>query len=388
MTASRSPTAGRLRARAAAGSVLARAPGRVNLVGEHTDYNDGFVLPAAIDRSTWVAARRRDDAKLVMRSDDLGETVTVDLAAPGDGARGAWSDYPHGLARALVASGIPVPGADLRIASDLPLGAGLSSSAALLVATGRALLALAGATVDPVELALLCREAENGFVGARSGIMDPVASLLCERGSALLLDCRSLGHRPVELPGDLRIVVCNSLVRHELATGEYNRRRAECEAGVASLARARPGIVALRDATLADLGAIRDVIDPVLFRRCRHVVTENRRVLDLATALDAGHLSAVGTLMGESHASLRDDFEVSCAELDLLVEIASGVPGVIGARMTGGGFGGCTVQLVRSEAVDAFRHRVATVYRRETGRLPEILVCEASAGAAGDARPA
>ena len=388
MTGSPCAVAERLRARAGPGSVLARAPGRVNLVGEHTDYNDGFVLPAAIDRSTWVAARRRDDAKLVLRSDDLGETVTVDLAAPGEGPRRDWSDYPHGLARALLAAGVPVPGADVRIASEVPLGAGLSSSAALLVATGRALLGLAGTAMEPSELAVRCREAENEFVGTRSGIMDPMAALLCERGSALLLDCRSLGHRPVALPGHLRIVVCNSSVRHELASGEYNLRRAQCEEGVAALARANPAITALRDATPEDLEAVRDSLDPVVFRRCRHVLAENRRVSSCASALESGDLARVASLLADSHASLRDDFEVSCPELDLLVELASGLPGVHGSRMTGGGFGGCTVQLVESGAVDAFRHRVAAAYRRETGRIPEILACEASAGAALDPVPA
>ncbi|MFM8409176.1 MAG: galactokinase [Alphaproteobacteria bacterium] len=387
MGGSPTATARRLRERAGPGALLARAPGRVNLVGEHTDYNDGFVLPVAIDRSTWVAARPRDDAKLVLRSDALAETVTIDLAARDAAPRHDWSDYPHGLARALLRAGARLRGADLSIASEVPLGAGLSSSAALLVAVGRALLAIAGEALEPVDLAARCREAENEFVGARSGIMDPMVALLGRRGAALLLDCRSLAHRAVALPAGLRVVVCNSLVRHDLAAGGYNRRRAECEEGVAALARANPAIAALRDATALDLDAVRGSLDPVAWRRCRHVVAEKRRVPECAAALESGDLARVAALLADSHASLRDDFEVSCPELDLLVEAASELPGVHGSRMTGGGFGGCTVNLVEADAVDAFRHRVAAAFRRETGRPPEILVCEASAGAAHDEPP-
>jgi len=378
------PLARRLLDRAGPGALAVRAPGRVNLIGEHTDYNGGFVLPVALDRATWVAAVPRSDRKLVVQSEDLVETVALDLDEVDPAPRGDWSDHPQGIARALLAAGLPLRGANLRVASEVPIGAGLSSSAALLVAVGRALLALAGAALDPVELALLCRDAENRFVGTRSGVMDPMASLLCERGCALLLDCRSLGHRAVRLPPGLSLVVVDSGVRHRLADGEYNRRRRECEQGVAALARDRPGPASLRDVSPGELAAARDRLDPVAWRRCCHVVDENRRVLECVVALEALDLDRVADLMARSHASLRDDFEVSCPELDLLVAAATDLPGVHGARMTGGGFGGCTVNLVEHAAVDGFRHRIASAFRRETGGTPAILVCEASDGAARD----
>jgi galactokinase len=372
----------RLRERVGAGARLVRAPGRVNLIGEHTDYNDGWVLPVAIDRFAWVAAVARPDQKLLVHSENLGETVTLDLDEADAAPRRDWSDYPHGVARALVADGVALRGALLRLASEVPLGAGLSSSAALEVAVGRALIELSGEPVDAVRLAILCQRAENEFVGMRCGIMDQMISSVARPGHALLLDCRSLEHRPVRLPDALRLVVCNTGVRHELASGEYNRRRAECEEGVRIVA----GVVgreirALRDVAPADLAASRERMSDAVYRRCRHVVGENRRVLEFVDALGRGDRRALARAMAESHASLRDDFAVSCRELDLLVDLAVSQPGVHGARMTGGGFGGCTVNLVEGDAVDAFRHRVAAGYRRETGRSPEILVSAAAGGA-------
>jgi galactokinase len=372
----------RLRARLGAGAVVVRAPGRVNLIGEHTDYNDGFVLPAAIDRFAWVAAVARPDRKLIVQSENLGDTVTLDLDERDAVPRRDWSDYPQGVARALLEEGVPLRGAQLRLSSEVPLGAGLSSSAALEVAVARALLEVSGAALPPERVARLCQRAENDFVGARCGIMDQMISVLGSEDHALLVDCRSLEHRAVPLPAGLKLVLCNSLVRHDLASGEYNRRRAECEEGVgilaASLGREVP---ALRDVAPSELAAARDRMPDVIYRRCRHVVAENRRVLETVAALERGDLASVAQAMAASHESLRDDYEVSCPELDALVDLAGGCAGVHGSRMTGGGFGGCTVSLVESASVGAFRHRVAAGYRRAFGRSPEIVVAEAAAGA-------
>jgi galactokinase len=366
----------RLRERAGPGAIVERACGRVNLIGEHTDYNEGFALPVPIDRHVWVAAVGRDDRKLIVHSENFGETVTLDLDEIGASPRGDWSDYPQGVARALLAGGADLRGAQLRLVSEIPIGSGLSSSAAVEVAVARALLAVAGESIEPERLALLCQQAENGFVGTRCGIMDQMVACVGELGHAILLDCRSLGHRSVRLPERVALVICNTMVKHDLAIGAYNRRRAECEEGVRALATMGGRTIrALRDVGSVELGAGRDRLDDVVYRRCRHVVRENRRVLELVTALERSDMVATAELMASSHASLRDDYEVSCAELDLLVDLATALPGVYGARMTGGGFGGCTVNLVGDHAVDEFRHRLAAGYRRATGRLPEILVC-------------
>jgi galactokinase len=360
--------------------VRARAPGRVNLIGEHTDYNEGLVLPIAIDRSCCVTATRRADRVLCLRSREIDGAVEVSLdgAAP----RRDWSDYPVGVAVALEASGIRLPGADLAIESDVPPGAGLSSSAALEVAVARALLALAGSERDEVAVARLCQHAENEFVGARCGIMDQLVSLSGRAGHALLLDCRTFGVRHVPLPPGLGIVVIDSGVRHAIAAGEYNRRREECEEAVRIIAARRPEVRTLRDLTPADLGKLGDVLPRLLARRSRHVITENARVTATAAALESGRLDELGELLGDSHASLASDFEVSSPELDLLVRLARGIPGCLGARMTGGGFGGCTVNLVRAEMVAPFAEAVRAGYRREGGRDAAVYVCRASDGAA------
>jgi galactokinase len=358
----------------------ARAPGRVNLIGEHTDYNDGLVLPLAIDRHCRVEAMRRDDRVLRVRSRERGEEVEV--ALDGASPRRSWSDYPVGVAVLLEASGVRLSGADLTIASDVPPGGGLSSSAALEVAVALALLGLAGLELDPIEIARICQRAENEFVGARCGIMDQVASLAARAGHALLLDCRSLEVRHVALPPTVRVVVVDSGVRHALASGEYNQRRHECERALALLAAKREGIRSLRDVTPGDLAEVGRRLPDVLARRCRHVVTENARVEATAGALESGRLDRVGELLSESHTSLARDYEVSCPELDALVRIARDAPGCVGVRMTGGGFGGCTVNLVRTERVDAFCAAVAAGYEAESGGRPAIQVCIPSDGAA------
>jgi galactokinase len=359
-----------------------RAPGRVNLIGEHTDYNDGFVMPAAIDFNTWVAVAPREDRKLVAYSENVAEGAEFDLDVASAHPRHHWSDYVIGVAVMLEQAGYKLRGADLLIFGDVPLGAGLSSSASIEVATGLTLLNNSGLAVDRVALAKLCQKAENNFVGARCGIMDQFISCCAHARRALWLDCRSLDYRLLLLPPDVDLAICNTMVRHELASGEYNQRRAECEAGVSRLARDLPHVRALRDVTLADLERCgRDLPDPIL-RRCRHVVSENARVVDAAGALDRGDAAAFGGLMAESHRSLRDDYEVSCVELDLMVDIACQVKGVFGARMTGGGFGGCTINLVQTEHIEEFKRTIAERYKQATGRAPEIYVSPAAEGAA------
>jgi galactokinase len=359
-----------------------RAPGRVNLIGEHTDYNDGLVLPAALALAAWVAGAPRADGRLLVHSEHAGERREWDLRGPDPAPARHWSDYVAGVAVMLQRHGYAAEGATLLIAGDVPIGAGLGSSAALEVAAAFALLDLAGRQVDRTELATICQRAENEFVGARCGIMDQFVACHAIAGAALLLDCRSLDSRPVAIAADLRLVACNSMVRHGHAGGEYNRRRDECERGVAHLRACQPGVRSLRDVDPIVLDAHRSGLPDVIFRRCRHVVTENDRVQQTAAAFDRGNLEVLGPLMAESHRSLRDDYEVSCPELDVLVELATAIPGVYGARMTGGGFGGCTVNLVHGDVVGDFHDRVTTQYEARTGKRPEIYVSDAGSGAA------
>jgi galactokinase len=357
---------------------LFHAPGRVNLIGEHTDYNDGYVLPAAIGLRTWAAASARGDRRLRVASEQAGETVELELDALDRPQPRQWTQYIRGVAAVLERRGLRLSGADVLVVGEVPLGAGLSSSASLEVSVGLALLRLSGHNLGPMELARACQQAEHEFAGTRCGLMDQFIACHGQAGHALLFDCRSLEYRALPLPPGVRLVICNSGVRHELASGEYNVRRAQCEEGVRLLSRVFPEARALRDLTPEHAAEL-----PVtVLRRCRHVVSENERVLQTATALEAGHLERLGPLMAASHRSLRDDYEVSCRELDLLVELAEGSEGVLGARMTGGGFGGCTINLVQARAVEAFRRAVGEGYRRAVGVTPEFYVCEAGEGAA------
>ncbi len=352
------------------------APGRVNLIGEHTDYNDGFVMPAAIGFCTWVAAGRRQDRDLRAYSGLYDEKVTLSLDDLSGPPRRHWSDFIRGVAATLQEAGHKLAGANLVIHGEVPVGAGLSSSASLEVALALALTRLSGLALSRLELVKLCQRAEHEYVGTRCGIMDQFVASFGAAGHALMLDCRSLEYQLLPVPEDLRLVVCNSMVRHELASGEYNLRRHDCETGVKLLYAQRPGVKALRDIEIQDLERCEHVLPVKVYRRCRHVVTENRRVLKAASALETKDAALFGQLMYQSHASLRDDYEVSCKELDLLVELASHGAGVYGARMTGGGFGGCTVNLVRAECAALFQAYIAQSYRKETGIAPAVYICE------------
>jgi galactokinase len=372
-----------------------QAPGRVNLIGEHTDYNDGFVMPAAIGFHTRAAVAPRPDRKLVIHSENYSEQVEFDLDhLPATGA-GRWSDYVIGVVEMLVRSGKKLGGANLLVDGNVPQGAGLSSSASIEVAVGYALLDLGEqamdqtktdrteiyrSEIDRTQLALLCQQAENEFVGARCGIMDQFVASHGKRGQALLLDCRSLEYRQLPLPDDAVLAICNTMVKHSIAKGEYNQRRAECEAGVRALSKYLPQVRALRDVTPENLERYGHELPEVVVRRCRHVIGENARVLMAAAALERGDLPTFGNLMLESHRSLRNDFAVSCSELDLMVELAGQVDGVYGTRMTGGGFGGCTIALVQAGCVEAFQRMVREGYERSTGRKPEIYICAAADG--------
>ncbi len=361
-----------------------RAPGRVNLIGEHTDYTGGFVLPVAIDLSCWVGIASRDDGKLVVHSENIGGSAEAKLAPLSVRPSGNWSDYPFGVVWAMEQAGIRLRGANLYVRTEVPIGAGLSSSAAFEVAVGFAYMDQAGdqagVAVERSKLALLCQRAENEFVGARCGIMDQFVACHGRAGRALLLDCRSLDYRLVRLPAEVQLVICDTMVNHELGASEYNVRREECEEGTRRLAGVLPGVRTLRDATLPQLEQHRELLGTTIYKRCRHVVSENDRVQKTAAALDDGTLGDLAQLMADSHRSLRDDFEVSCKELDLMVELASGQPGVYGARMTGGGFGGCTINLVKAANSAEFQRAIAARYFAAIGLQPNIYVCEASEG--------
>jgi galactokinase len=358
-----------------------RAPGRVNVIGEHTDYNDGFVMPAALKFYTWVAAAKREDRILDAYSDHFDEKISLSLDELAGPPRRHWSDFIRGVAAVLQNSGYDLVGANLFIHGEVPLGAGLSSSASLEVAIALALSSISAVEVPSLEMVRVCQKAEHEYVGTRCGIMDQFVAVFGAAGNALMLDCRSLEYQLLPLADDLRLVVCNSMVRHELASGEYNLRRADCEEGVRLLQGFLPEVRALRDVKIADLEGCKHLLPATVYRRCRHVVTENQRVLAAAEALRLGHTGEFGALMYQSHASLRDDYEVSCKELDLLVDLASSSPGVFGARMTGGGFGGCTVNLLKATNAAAFEEYIAQAYQDATGIIPEIYICEPAQGA-------
>src|SRR5215218_3137930 len=357
------------------------APGRVNLIGEHTDYNEGFVLPVAIDRGISIVLQPTDDRRVEVTLAETGERGSFDLGAIGE-RTGSWIDYLAGVAWSLAETGVETRGFRGLLASNLPQASGLSSSAALELAAAFALYGGAMPPVDRMTLAKAAQRAENAYVGVNTGLMDQFASAFGEAGRALLLDCRTLEHRTVALPLDeIALVVCHTGSERRLGASAYNERRSQCEAAVATIAEREPDVTALRDVTPSMLEQARDRLDAVPFARASHVVAENARVLETIDAFQAGDLERVGRLFAESHDSLRDLNEVSSRELDALVEIARATPGVVGARLTGAGFGGCTINLVRRGAVGAVREAVLRDYPARTSLTARVFVVEPSRGA-------
>ena len=361
---------------------IMRAPGRVNLIGEHTDYNDGFVFPVAIDRDIMVASRKREDGIVRVYSLDFDAVVEFSISDIQYDSENKWSNYPRGVASVLQEAGYNISGLEAAITGNIPLGAGLSSSAAMEVAMAMTFEAVSGLEIDPVEMALMCQKAENQFVGVNCGIMDQFISRMGKKDHALLIDCRSLEFELVNLNLEgIKIVVCNTGVERGLVDSEYNERRSECERGVKLLEDLLPGIKALRDVEVSDFHKYKNRLPEITEMRCEYVIEENIRVLESVQLLAEGDLVGFGILMNESHIGLRDEYEVSCPELDAMVTIAWSTEGVIGSRMTGAGFGGCTVTLVMENAVAEFIRRVKTDYPKRTGLQPEIYVCAAENGA-------
>jgi galactokinase len=364
---------------------LVRAPGRVNLIGEHTDYNDGLVLPASIDLETWIAAAPSGSSRVeVALGDGQRDGFDLDRIEP---ARATWIDTVAGIAWSLGASGVALRGVLAVVVTEIPIGSGLSSSAAFQLASAWA-MAETLPPMEPMELSLAARRAENDYVGVRSGIMDPFASSHGIPDHALLLDCRSLEFRPVPLPLEsLALVVCDTRLPRRLTTSEYNARRDECERAVLGIKRHVPGIGSLRDVDATMLARYGEELDPVALRRATHVVNENVRVVECVAALAAGERDRLGALWADSHHSLGALYDVTSPELDGLVDIATATPGVVAARLTGAGFGGCTVNLVERDAVEELRDRVVREYTKRFGREPGVYPVEPVAGASEVRRP-
>jgi len=360
---------------------LFRAPGRVNLIGEHTDYAEGFVFPAAINLGTTVAISPREDGRIVLYSQNFETEAAFEASSLPSRGSGQWHDYPLGVYTVLHQMGIRVPAFSITIAGNVPLGAGLSSSASIEVACALAMLHLTGKRLSGPEIARLSQKAENEFVGAPCGIMDQFVSACGAEDHALLLDCRSLEYRLAPLPHGVDLVIINTMVKHSHADGAYRIRRAEVAEGTAILHQMNPEIHALRDASLQDLEKAKAQMRENVYLRCRHIITENARTVAAAAALDAGNLKEMGRLMAEAHVSYRDDFEASCPEADLLVKLAHQHRDCIGARLTGGGFGGCTINLVPAEAAEAFAKSLQEGYFAATGIQADIYRCKAADGA-------
>ena len=357
------------------------APGRVNLIGEHTDYAEGFVMPAAIDFATLAAISPRNDGKIVFYTENFKEERSFCAECLPAAATKHWTDYPLGVLSILAGEGHKIPSFSLSFWGDVPPASGLSSSASIEVATALAVTSLIGVTYPGPVLARLCQRAENEYVGARSGIMDQFISANGAEDHALLLDCRDLTFKLAPIPAHVALVIANTMVQHSVAGGEYTTRRAEVEEAAAVIARHRPEVKFLRDATVDDLRQWGSEMTPNALKRARHVITENTRTVAAAAALLRGDLKELGRLMAEAHVSYSQDFEASCVEADAMVALAQDLPGLIGARLTGGGFGGCTVNLVEREHAEEFSEALGARYATETGIDPQIMICHASGGA-------
>ena len=357
------------------------APGRVNLIGEHTDYAEGFVMPAAIDFATLAGISPRSDGKIVIYSENYGKERVFEASALPSSASRHWSDYPVGVTTILAHEGLRIPGFSLSLWGDVPLGSGLSSSAAVEVSTALAVTSLLGVTYPGPQLARLCQRAENQFVGANCGIMDQFISANGAKDHALLLDCRDLSYKLAPIPPSVSLVIANTMVKHAVSGGEYTSRRAEVEEAAAVIGRHRPEVKFLRDATMEDLAAYGEEMSPNALKRARHVISENLRTVAAANALISHDLPELGRLMAEAHRSYSQDFEASCDECDIMVELAQDLHGLIGARLTGGGFGGCTVNLVEADQAPAFADALGQRYAGKTGIVPQIHLCHASGGA-------
>jgi galactokinase len=360
---------------------VSSAPGRVNLIGEHTDYNNGYVFPVAINRQTIIAASVRTDNKLRIYAHNFNSCVEVALDKLERTKEKSWSNYTKGVAAALQENGIKLTGANLLIHSDIPNGAGLSSSAALEMASAYALLALNNIAMPPLDMINVCHNAEFHFVGVHCGIMDQFISCLGKKDHALFLDCESLEHEHVHIPSGCKLVVCDTGVKRNLAASEYNVRRQQCSEGAQQLSYVLPSVKTLRDVSVRQFEQFKGKLGDIIRKRCRHVIHENERVLQSVHALKSNDLSEFGKLMYQSHLSLKNDYEVSCAELDAVVDICAEVDGVYGARMTGGGFGGAAICLVRSEQVEEVVVRLSKEYPQKTGRKPAIQICTIEDGA-------
>jgi galactokinase len=357
------------------------APGRVNLIGEHTDYAEGFVMPAAIDFATLAGISPRTDGKIVVYSENYSQERSFEAAALPMKASQHWTDYPIGVVQILAGQGHAIPGFSLSLWGDVPLGSGLSSSAALEVATALAVLSLSGDSYPGPVLARLCQRAENEFVGASCGIMDQFISANGARDHALLLDCRDLSFKLAPIPSHVALVIANTMVKHSVQGGDYPTRRRESEAACAVIASHRPGVPFLRDATLEDLDKWGREMEPKSLMRARHVISENLRTVAACEALLKGDMKELGRLMAEAHTSYSRDFEGSCVEADAMVDLAQDLPGLIGARLTGGGFGGCTINMVEQSEAAAFAEALGSRYATQTGIRPQIHICHASGGA-------
>jgi len=355
-------------------TLLTHSPGRVNIIGEHTDYNDGFVLPMALNFSTWIALRPRGDQRVLVRALDKGEVLEFDLNDFEKGS-GGWREYITGVAWALQDAGHTLKGWEGVISGDVPIGAGLSSSAALELTLARAFALVSDLEWDPAQMSLICQKAENQWVGINSGVMDQMISASGEEGFALMIDCRNLNTKQVPLPKNTQLVILDTATRRGLVDSAYNERRAQCEAVVCHF-----DVKALRDINPEQLQEKAGILDLTLYRRAQHVISENQRVLEAVKALNLGDAAGLGSLMNQSHASMRDDFEISREEMDQMVTIAQSQPGCYGARMTGGGFGGCAVALVAEDKVERFQKTVSKQYREKTGLDPKVYISSAAGG--------